>query len=89
MSIPTRRSSAILLGLALAGIAANAGFANSTASATQCGVSTSTERGMLALEGSILSPVALSGEYRFAIRSASSGGSSNISQGGAFSAAAN
>ncbi|MHA6728879.1 curli-like amyloid fiber formation chaperone CsgH [Devosia sp. A369] len=89
MTIPTRRSSAILLGLALATIAAGAGLANSTAAATKCGVTSTTEHGMLTLEGSILSPVAVSGDYRFAIRSSSNGGSSNISQGGHFTAAAN
>lgn len=90
MTIPTRRSSAILLGLALATIAAGAGFANSTtATASKCGVTSTTDHGMLTLEGSILSPEVLSGDYRFAIRSTSNGGSSNISQGGYFTAAAN
>ena len=88
MTIPSRRSSAIALGLVAATLAAGAGFANST-NATQCGIATSTERGMLALEGTILSPVALSGEYRFAIQSSGNGGSSNISQGGYFTANAN
>ena len=88
MTIPSRRIGAIALGLAVAALAANAGLANSSAG-TQCGIATSSERGMLALEGTILSPVALSGEYRFAIQSSSSGGSSNISQGGYFTANAN
>jgi len=85
----SQRGSAILLGLALAGFAASAGFANSADSAAQCGVATSSERGMLALEGTIQSPVALSGEYRFSIQSSSNGGSSSISQGGYFTANAN
>jgi hypothetical protein len=89
MSISPRRGSAVILGLALAGIAAGAGLANSTPGATRCGVTATAERGMLALEGTILSPVALSGEYRFAIRSSANGGSSNINQGGYFTAAAN
>ena len=88
MTIPSRRIGAIALGLAVAALAANAGLANSSAG-TQCGIATSSERGMLALEGTILSPVALSGEYRFAIQSSSNGGSSNISQGGYFTANAN
>lgn len=87
-SIP-QRASAIALGLALAGFAASAGLANSTAGAVQCGLATSSERGMMALEGTIISPVAISGEYRFAIRSSSNGGSSNVSQGGYFTASAN
>jgi hypothetical protein len=88
MMIPSRRSSAIALGLVVATLAASAGLANS-GTATQCGLSTSNQGGMLALEGTILSPVALSGEYRFAIQSSSNGGSSNISQGGYFTANAN
>lgn len=88
MNIPSRRGSAIAIGLVVATLAASAGLANSTGN-TQCGVATSSERGMLALEGTILSPVALSGEYRFAIQSSGGGGSSNISQGGYFTANAN
>lgn len=88
MHSPSRRSSALALGLVVAALAASAGLANSTG-ATQCGITTSAERGMLALEGTILSPVALDGEYRFAIQSSSNGGSSNISQGGYFTAKAN
>ena len=89
MTISSRRASAIALGLVVAALAANAGLANPAASSTLCGIATSSERGMLALEGTILSPVALSGEYRFAIRSSSNGGSSNVSQGGYFTANAN
>lgn len=89
MNIPSRRSSAIALGLVVATLAASAGLANSTAGDTQCGIATSSQGGMLALEGTILSPVALSGEYRFAIQSSGNGGSSNISQGGYFTANAN
>ena len=88
MNIPTRRGSAIAIGLMAATLAASAGLANAT-DATQCGIATSSERGMLALEGTILSPVAVSGEYRFAIQSSGNGGSSNISQGGYFTANAN
>ena len=89
MTIPSRRSSAIALGLVVATLAASAGLANSAADDTQCGIATSSQGGMLALEGTILSPVALSGEYRFAIQSSGNGGSSNISQGGYFTANAN
>ena len=89
MTISPRRIGAIALGLAVAAFAANAGLANSSAGTTVCGIATGSERGMLALEGTILSPVALSGEYRLAIRSSGGGGSSNISQGGYFTAKAN
>jgi hypothetical protein len=89
MTISFRRGSAIALGLFGAALAASAGFASSTTQATQCGVISTTERGMLVLEGAVLSPTALSGEYRFAIQSSSNGGSSNVSQGGYFTANAN
>lgn len=85
----TPSSSAIALGLVLAGLAASAGFANSSNGSVQCGIAKTNQQGMLSLEGTILSPVAVSGEYRFAIRSSSNGGSSNISQGGYFTANAN
>ncbi|MOA48220.1 hypothetical protein D3C78_1709360 [compost metagenome] len=64
-------------------------MANSGASGTKCGVTATSQSGMLALEGSIHSPTAVSGEYRFSIQSAGNGGSSNISQGGYFTANAN
>jgi len=89
MTISHRRIGAIALGLAVAALAANAGLANSAAGNTICGIAASSERGMTALQGTILSPVAISGEYRFAIRSAGGGGSSNIRQGGYFTAKAN
>ena len=89
MTISPRRIGAIALGLAVAAFAANAGLANSASGDTMCGIATGSERGMLALEGTILSPVALSGEYRLAISSSGNGGSSNISQGGYFTANAN
>lgn len=77
-----------LLGIGIAAIAATSGMANS-ASGIQCGIAQGSEGGMVALEGTILSPVALTGEYRLSIRSSGNGGSSNISQGGYFSVAAN
>ena len=84
-----RTGAIAVMGIGIAAIAATSGMANSTASTIQCGIAEGSERGMLALEGTILSPVALSGEYRFSIRSSSNGGSSNISQGGYFTVAAN
>ncbi len=68
------------------GFAANA---NAAGGDFACGVATKTQGGMLAIEGTLVSPTALSGEYRFALKSAGGGGSSNISQGGQFSAAPN
>ncbi len=70
--------------LALAGAAAHA---TSNDADLNCGISTQTERGLLAIEGIVESPTALSGEYRFALKSQGAGGTSNISQGGHFSVA--
>lgn len=72
--------------LAIAGVAAQAG-SNDPAKVLDCGITTQTERGMMSVEGIVQSPVAMSGDYRFSLKSQSSGGSSNISQGGQFSVA--
>ena len=64
-----------------------AGFvANTNASAGDfaCGVSTTTKGNMMTVEGQLLSPTDLAGDYRFALKS----GGTNVSQGGQFSAAA-
>lgn len=68
------------------GLAANA---NAASGDFACGVTSKTQGGMLALEGTLVSPTALAGEYRFALKSSGGGGSTNISQGGQFSAAPN
>ncbi|WP_338719772.1 curli-like amyloid fiber formation chaperone CsgH [Devosia sp. XK-2] len=70
--------------LALAGAAAHA---TSNDGGLSCGVTTQTERGMMAIEGVVQSPTALTGEYRFALKSQGNGGSTNINQGGQFSVA--
>lgn len=90
MITPTR-AAAIATALVGTALAATAGMANSTATASsvQCGIVTTPNQGMLELEGAILSPVALRGEYRLALKSSGNGGSSNISQGGYFSVDAN
>lgn len=69
------------------GVAANASAAASGDFA--CGVASKIQGGTLTLEGTLTSPTAISGEYRFALKSSSGGGSSNINQGGQFSAAPN
>ena len=61
-TLSPRRMCVISFGVAVAALAANAGLANSSAGTTLCGIATGSERSMLALEGTILSPVALSGE---------------------------
>jgi hypothetical protein len=76
-----------LAALGTAGVAANANSTTQSAD-LNCGVSTATESGMLVVEGIFQSPTGLSGEYRFALKSVGAGGSTNVSQGGQFSAAA-
>jgi hypothetical protein len=82
-------STIALFGLGLAALAATSGMANASAASDACGIVTSTQNGMLVIEGAVLSPVALDGSYQFAIQSSGGGGNSNISQGGQFTAAAN
>lgn len=93
MTIPLIRTSAlvlpVLLGIGITAFAATSGMANSPQHTIQCGVTTSTSRGMLTIEGQILSPKALSGSYSLGVQSRSNGGSSNLSQGGNFTATAN
>lgn len=73
-----------LLVLGGAGMAANA--YGTAADGLACGISTSNANGMLSVEGVLQSPEALTGDYRFALKSQGAGGSSNINQGGQFSA---
>ena len=68
------------------GFAANA---NAAGGDFACGVVSKTQNGMMAIEGTLVSPTSLVGEYRFALKSSGNGGSTNISQGGQFSAAPN
>jgi len=90
MNTQTKRLSSIaLLGLGLAALAATSGMANAGSNSGTCGVLTSTQNGMLLIQGSILSPVPLEGSYQFKVQSSGGGGNSNISQGGNFSAPAN
>ena len=78
-----------LLAIAGAGIGAAAATANTDLADTglACGVSTKVDGGLVMIEGIVESPTALTGEYRFALKSRGNGGSSNISQGGRFNAA--
>ncbi|RDE09422.1 curli-like amyloid fiber formation chaperone CsgH [Pelagibacterium lacus] len=69
--------------LALAGAAAASG-ASGPGGGLVCGIDTSTERGLITISGVAHSPIALSGQYSLALESRGSGGSANISQGGAF-----
>jgi hypothetical protein len=75
-------------GLALANGASEPAATLVATDVIACGISTATDRGMMKVEGVFQSPTALSGEYRFAFKSSGNGGSTNISQGGAFTASA-
>ena len=70
--------------LALAGFAVQA---SGNAPGLDCGISMQSERGLLAIEGILTSPVAMTGEYRISLKSHGNGGSSNINQGGQFAVA--
>lgn len=77
-----------LLALGGAAVTANAN-SSSTSNGIACGVSTATEGRMMVVEGVVQSPEAISGDYRFTLKSSGNGGSTNISQGGQFSTTAN
>lgn len=78
-----------LFGLGLAALAVTSGQAGTTsAGPVQCGITSTTQNGMLMLEGALRTDVAVNGSYQLRLQSSGSGGSSNISQGGNFSAAA-
>jgi hypothetical protein len=90
MNIQTKHISAIAaLGLITAALGATSGMASASNGSGTCGVVTSTQNGMLLIQGAVLSPVALNGSYQFSVQSSGGGGNSNISQGGDFTAAAN
>lgn len=78
---------AAILALGGAAVAANA-KSSSNSDGMVCGINTVSEGRMMSIEGVLQSPQAMTGEYRFAIKSSGTSGSSNISQGGAFSATA-
>jgi hypothetical protein len=83
------RAVPLALGLGMAGFAISAGQAESTDAPLRCEIEMSKQGGMVAMQGVVHSDVAVSGSYRFRVASAGSGGNSNISQGGGFSADAN
>lgn len=73
----------------LATVAAQAGIGGAQDKGFACGIAATAQKGMLTLEGTVLSPAALEGSYRFSLRSSGGGGNSDISQGGVFSAQPN
>lgn len=74
-----------LLGLALAGLAAGTGFGGTDQTAPiQCGVSATTERGMLVIEGVLRAETAIAGNYAFSVKRSGPGGRADIRQAGPF-----
>lgn len=77
----------IALGVLSASIAGFSATANASSGDIACGVSTTTAHGMMTVEGILQTPEALTGQYRFSLKSSGNGGSTNINQGGNFTAA--
>lgn len=75
-----------LVALAGAAVAAHANGAIAGSGGLACGISKTHDQGMLVVEGVVQSPTALSGDYRFSLKSSGGGGSTNINQGGPFMA---
>jgi hypothetical protein len=74
----------VVLGLGIAG--ANAGGDSNEDGPIQCGIEAKADRGMVAFRGVLEADTDLSGSYSFSVESSGHGGSSNIRQGGTFSA---
>lgn len=75
--------------IALAGLGLVALSAPAFASDDICTIQAVTQNGGVVLQGVVLSPAALSGSYQFEVKAKGPSGSSDISQGGMFSAKAN
>lgn len=82
------RALPLLLGLGMVAGAASAGMANADTPTPRCTIVEHTQNGMRSIEGSVLSPRAITGEYRLAIKTRTNGNSSSVSQGGVFAAPA-
>jgi len=89
MNSPDKRLAAlaapVLLALGIAG--ANAGGSTQNGP-IQCGIEYSSNGGMVTFNGVLVAKTDLSGSYTFRIESSGHGGSTNIRQGGNFSARA-
>ncbi|MBJ7577115.1 hypothetical protein JHC09_04365 [Devosia sp. MC532] len=74
--------------LAVIGCVAASAFANQPPVSTgiSCGIHASTERGMKSLEAVVYSLETISGEYRLSMKGSGGSGSTNINQGGGFTA---
>jgi hypothetical protein len=74
-----------LLGLSTMGVSMNISQADTTGP-LRCEIQAASASGMIALQGIVFADVSVTGSYLFRVVSAGGGGSSNIQQGGAFSA---
>ncbi len=82
----TARLAPLVIGLGAAGLAMGATQASSADDSVSCEIEARQQNGMIAMRGVVHSETPISGSYEFKVRSAGHGGSSDISQGGRFSA---
>lgn len=80
------RALPLLCGLGLVGLAAGAGQAASDGGPVRCEIRAENAGGMIVLQGVVHADADTSGTYRFKVKSTGSGGNSDISQGGSFTA---
>lgn len=78
----------LLLGAGTAATSVGAGQAGSSSGPVRCEIQATTSGGMVTLQGVVRADKAVSGSYTFRVESAGGSGSSDISQGGDFSARA-
>ncbi len=76
----------MFLGLGMAGIAVGGCHAGSPSELVQCEISANTSGGMTSLKGVVHADKTVHGSYRLRIKSSGASGSSNIEQGGEFTA---
>ena len=76
----------LLLGAAAAATAVGAGQAGSSDGPVRCEIQAKNAGGMITLQGVVHADKAISGSYTFQVESAGGSGSTDISQGGGFSA---
>lgn len=81
------RAAPLLLSLGAVAIAAGAGEAGSKSEPVSCEIRAETSGGMTTLEGVLRADKAVSGSYRFRVKSSGTSGNSDIDQGGEFTAA--
>lgn len=80
------RTVLLLFGLGAAGIAIGAGDPGKAAEPVRCEIRAHSTDGRTSLEGVVQADKAVSGSYRLRVKSSGTSGSSNIDQGGDFTA---